>query len=242
MVRAGIDETHVRGMYEVLGLHLVELLRLSFSKRFAATIGPRVILSQKDEALLRTSLETGGIVIAMSHTGNWDLVACALAKRFPLSVVTKRLSVKWIDRIWQGMRASFSVDLIDAKAGAFGIARQAVANGRLVAMMIDQAPPTKRNSIRAHWLGAEAWHDRSAALLARSTVRPLVTVAVRRDPLGRQEVHFLGISDPRNNSATLSVGDWIDRATLASADLLASFVRENPTQWLWLHRRWKDVP
>ena len=57
------------------------------------------------EAALTGALANGrGVVLAASHTGNWELAAAAIAEACALSAVTKRIHSQSIDAFMRGAR------------------------------------------------------------------------------------------------------------------------------------------
>jgi KDO2-lipid IV(A) lauroyltransferase len=175
-----------------------------------------------------------GLVFAASHTGNWDLAACAIASHLPLMVITKRLSMPGIDAFWQGARARYGITLVGA-AGAMARARAHLAAGGAVAMMIDQVPDTANHSVRAPFLGSEAHVDRAPFTLAAACRVPLLVAAARRTDHG-QALRVLTSLTPPAAAAT----GWAQGAALDATAALDSFVRAHPSEWLWMHRRWRS--
>src|SRR5580658_2485783 len=92
-----------RAMYRSLGVSAMEFLWLAAR---AGSAEGHVRLAGEAAAVWDEAMARGrGVVIAASHTGNWDLAACAMAARAPLLVVTKHLSATGLDRFWQEARA-----------------------------------------------------------------------------------------------------------------------------------------
>jgi KDO2-lipid IV(A) lauroyltransferase len=159
-----------------------------------------------------------------------------------LTVVTKHLSVRWLDRFWQRTRARLGVRLVDAH-GAMARGREALRRGGAVAMMIDQVPASPRHALACRFLGQMAAVDRAPAVLAAATGAPLVVAASRRAGDGSQVLHVLAVVQPPGgpHPAAPRSRAWVDEATRAATAALDSFVREHPSQWLWMHRRWKPM-
>ncbi len=221
-------------MYRSLGRSAVEFLWLG---RQHARVEAHVRIDAASLGAWRDAVARGrGVVIAASHTGNWDLAACAMAREVELLVVTKRLSIRSLDDFWQSTRAGHGVRLADA-CGAVDGARRALRRGGAVAMMIDQAPEGSRHAVVVEFLGRPALADRAPATLAVACGAPLVVAAGRRDDAGNHVLHVLDVIVPpdRNKRA------WIGEATVAATLALDAFVRAHPDQWLWLHRRWKNL-
>jgi len=230
MARAGVvnAEETARGMYASLGRSFVEVLWMTGGHRDLSQL---VRIDPRALAELR-----GGAVLAASHTGNWEIASCFVATRAPMLVVTKHLSAGWIDRYWQSSRARYGVT-ITAAVGAYDRARAHVREGGSVAMMIDQVPNKKAHGLEVEFLGAPAWVDRAPATVAARANVPLVVPAARRLEDGTQEVMVLDVISPPKRASR----DWIDEATIRATHVLDRFVRENPTEWLWMHRRWKSL-
>jgi KDO2-lipid IV(A) lauroyltransferase len=233
MRAAGIAEParQARAMYRALGVSAWELLRAA--RRGDAV--ERAAFAPASAVRWREALAGGrGLVVAASHTGNWDLTACRVARETPLLVVTKRLRARGVDRFWQETRASRGVLLCDP-AGAIGRARAVLARGGAVAMMIDQVPASERCAIQADFLGRRAFVDRAPAALAAACRVPLVVAASRREEDGKTTIVVLDVLEPPARPSPR----WVREATAAATAALSDFVRAHPSQWLWLHRRWR---
>jgi Kdo2-lipid IVA lauroyltransferase/acyltransferase len=233
MRRAGLadSESLARAMYRSLARGLWELVWLAFRPR--RPLGDLVALDA--ELLRRVRGSDGrGAVIATAHTGNWDLLACAAAERAPLTVVTKHLSIGWLDRLWQGVRARRGVRLISAGSAARGALR-ALGRGELVAALVDQAPERQRATIVVDFLGAPARVDLAPALLALRARVPLISVFGWRRGDGRHSVELAGVFEP---PARVSRA-WAEHTMRAVSAELEALVLRHPEQWLWMHRRWK---
>jgi KDO2-lipid IV(A) lauroyltransferase len=218
-------------MYSSLGAALYELL-------WTAAPGPRplhrrVTLSPRAARAL-DAVQKRGAVVAATHTGNWDLAACAVAARAPLWVVSKRLRIRWLDRLWQRLRGARGVRIVDP-AGAVASAREAVASGALIAMILDQRPERRTGVLSAPFLGLPARHDLAPALLAARLRVPLALALARRLPDGTHEVDVPLLLDPPERAGR----PWAEEATRQLLASLETFIRAHPDQWLWLHRRWK---
>ena len=236
MRTAGIARVAVeaRAMYASLGASAVEFLWMAVRGRRALE---GVRFDEASRVRWREALGRGrGVVVAASHTGNWDMAACAVARDVELLVVTKHLRVRWLDRFWQSTRARLGVSLSDAH-GALARSRAVLRRGGVVAMMIDQVPLSPSHASPVAFLGQTAATDRAPAALAAAARVPLVIAAARRDAAGHQVLHVLDVlhAPPRPSRA------WVLEATRTATLALDGFVREHPSQWLWLHRRWKPM-
>lgn len=229
----GSPRAHAAAMYRSLGTSLCEFLWLA-ARGDRATV--HVAIAPSSLASWRAALAMKrGVVVAASHTGNWDLAACAVARTIELLVVTKRLSVTSLDRFWQATRAQRGVTL-QPSHGALASARAVLRRAGAVAMMIDQVPDSRRHAIRVPFLDRPAWVDRAPAALAARAGAPLVVAASRRERSGEHVLVVLDALVPPARPGR----DWIDDATIRATAALERFVRSYPSQWLWLHRRWRE--
>lgn len=232
MVRAGVRDASesARAMYASLGRSVLEVLWLAGAPRELATV---VTIDAAARRVLADARARGAI-LAASHTGNWEIASCYVATTLPLLIVTKHLSVGFVDRFWQSSRARYGVTTV-ASRGAFDRARRHVGSGGAVAMMIDQVPVRASHGLELPFLGATAFVDRAPATVAARTGALFVVPVARRLPDGTQELVVLEALAPPHRANR----DWIDDATARANAALDRFVRANPSEWLWMHRRWK---
>jgi KDO2-lipid IV(A) lauroyltransferase len=236
MRTAGIADPprQARAMYASLGASAMEFLWLA-NRGHAAT--GHVSIDDASANAWQLAKDRGrGIVIAASHTGNWDLAASAIARDVDLLVVTKRLSAPSLDRFWQSTRADAGVRLTEAP-GAMARGREFLRRGGAVAMMIDQVPQSFRHAVTVDFLGRPALVDRAAAALAAASGAPLVVAACLRSSGGSHVLYVLEVLVPPPRATR----QWIVEATVSATRALDEFVRRHPSQWLWLHRRWKTL-
>jgi KDO2-lipid IV(A) lauroyltransferase len=234
MTRAGLPRpaTTARAMYRGLGRGLFELIAVGLRLPGALR---RVALPTDALAALRRNGR--GAVIATAHTGNWDLVACAVAGDTPLTVVTKHFSVRALDVLWQRVRGARGVHLVAAGKASRAIAA-ALRDGEFVAMLVDQAPERTRAVVEAPFLGAPALIDLAPALSALRARVPLAAVFPLRLADGSHTATIAAVFEPPARPSRRWAEDVMREVTF----LLDAHVREHPEQWLWMHRRWKGAP
>ncbi|MEJ7733197.1 MAG: lysophospholipid acyltransferase family protein [Polyangiaceae bacterium] len=240
MERAGIERRVAPAMYASLGAGLLELLWLA-GRPPAALDGVQRATPRAERALAEAHALGRGVVVATALAVNWDLCACAAARWIAargagrLHVITKRLSWRALDDYWQALRAERGVVLHDAR-GAWRGARAALAGGGVVALLVDQVPERASGVAALPFLGAIARHDLAAATLAARAGAPILVALARRDADGLHTLDVVEVLEPpASHRASL-----LD-ATARIAAALERFVRAEPAQWLWMHRRWKLV-
>jgi Kdo2-lipid IVA lauroyltransferase/acyltransferase len=239
LLTAGLPSSLAPGVYASLGAGVFELLWLA--GRPAGEALPFSFSPEASSALLGAAAAGRGVVVATAHTGNWDLTACGAAawlgasEAGSLTVVTKRLSWRGLDRYWQRLRAERGVMLVDA-AGAVSSVQAALRAGGVVALLVDQAPTRTSGVVTASFLGRPAKHDLAPALLAAKARAPLLVMAGWRTADGEHRLELLASIGPEELRGGRRAAE---RATARIAAAVEGFVREHPEQWLWLHRRWK---
>ena len=246
----GDAEGEARAMYAGLGAGLLELLWLGGAPpaRRTEILREHVILDADLDEAMRAASARGPLVLAASHTANWELVAYGAARVLAergqrLAVVVKPVSVGAFHAFCTNLRRACGLELI-APEGALRTARQLLLAGDVVAMPIDQVPDRAQHGVTVSFLGAPALADRAPAVLARSVGATLIVVGATRD--GRiQRAHLLAELAPpvraasRRSPIDPSLSPWIGEATREATGALETFVRKNPSSWLWLHRRWR---
>jgi KDO2-lipid IV(A) lauroyltransferase len=76
-------------------------------------------------------------------------------------------------------------------------------------------------------------------MIAVRAKMPVVPVALTRKAGGGYVLRFY---EPISMVRTGNLRDDLVNYSQACQDALERMVRENPEQWLWLHRRWKARP
>lgn len=247
MERAGIGAPAqaAAAMYRGLGVGVFELLWLAGASdtRRAGVVRDQVVLDDDLAATLREASARGPVILAASHTGNWELVAYGAARVLSehgqrLAVVVKPQSVGVFNAFCMRLRRQCGLSLI-APRGAFTEAKRLLAAGDIVAMPIDQVPERRKHGVSVSFLGAPAHADRAPAALARATGATLVVVAASHD--GRiQRGHLLAtLRGDAASTAGKTAAAWIGDATREATRALEGFVRVRPHSWLWMHRRWR---
>jgi KDO2-lipid IV(A) lauroyltransferase len=85
------------------------------------------------------------------------------------------------------------------------------------------------------FLGRPARHDLAPVILAARAKAPILVILGRRCDDGR---HVLELADAIQ-PADLRGRGALPAAAARIAAAVERFVRAQPEQWLWLHRRWK---
>jgi KDO2-lipid IV(A) lauroyltransferase len=177
-----------------------------------------------------------GALIFSAHYGHWEAGAYAMGLLgIPFAVIARPLDNPLLDRRLVALRGGTGNAVIP-KRRAIRETMRALAAGTAVAILIDQ--DARGDGVFVPFFGRPASTTPTLALLALRTEAPIVPVFARVEPDGTITVHVEPIV------LTRPTGDReadVVRVTAACTAVVESWVRRNPEQWLWMHRRWKTA-
>jgi KDO2-lipid IV(A) lauroyltransferase len=196
-------------------------------------------LLKADKLLDRVSVEglefldNRPLVLATGHIGPWELFGQWLGTHgHPLSAVARELYLPALNDYLVGRRARANFTTILRGSPQSGrLLLQAVKEGRILAMLIDQ--DTAVEAVFVPFFGRPASTPVGAAALALRKQLPVVIGTIHRIPGMRYRIVLRPLETAGLDETALTA-----RMT---AELEAA-VRRHPTQWVWVHRRWRKRP
>lgn len=179
-----------------------------------------------------------GAIMLTGHYGNWEILGYAFATLgFDTTSVARPLDNPYLNEWILGVREKRGQRII-GKKGATEEVVAALNNACAVGFIADQNAGPK--GMFVDFFGRKASTYKSIGLLAMEFEVPIVVGYARR--VGRGFKFRLGMSD------IIHPQDWKDQAdplryiTQRYTTAVEKFVREDPGQYLWVHRRWKTRP
>ncbi|WP_420150056.1 lysophospholipid acyltransferase family protein [Spirosoma sp.] len=219
-----------KGFYRNLLDILVETVKLP-------DISPQELqkrLHYTNPSLLKEYINAGQTVICTgSHQCNWEWVpSAAVVIGIPVDSVYKTLTNPKMEVFMQQVRGSHGAIPTPMKQ----LPRQLAVRKdipRVIALVADQVPDVPE---QAHWmdfLHQDTPFYPGTERLARSRSFPVFFLELVRVKRGHYEGTFSLIAAPPFND--LPEGAILERYR----DKLEEAIRNNPSDWLWSHKRWK---
>ena len=195
----------------------------------------RITATPETVALYERLRDDGKPAIVFSaHLANWELPAIAAAKHGIDSAVLYRTpnSPAVAKEILRLRKGSMGTLVAAGMSAPFKLAK-ALERGQHIGMLVDQR---FGRGPRVEFLGRPAYANPLMAQLARRYDCPVHGARAIRLPDGRFRLDLTEeIALPRDAEGLIDV----DAATQVMNDVIAGWVREDPGQWLWMHRRWR---
>lgn len=199
--------------------------------RFDAAALHRVVQVEGMENI-RAAFERGkGVVLIISHIGNWELFAqlCQFLPENKWSTVYQPLGNRYIEGHVQRSRTNRGVALFNRKNGFNGPLAFLRAGGA-VGVLVDQHAGD--GGLWTPFFGRLASTSTLAALLAARTDAEMIPMAVYTAGPARWRV---AISPPLIPPA----GSDINAVTTVVNQTLEKQIDVSPADWFWVHNRWK---
>ena len=186
---------------------------------------------------MRASLAQGkGAIIATSHSGNWELMGGALALAgLPIVGVAKRQSAAGMDRFINEYRALVGMH-VTYRSSVREMFRM-IDQGWIIGLLSDQ-DPSRRDGVIVDFFGQETNAFTGAAAIARRCEVPIFPVFMHRRADGH---HELTIEEPLYVEKTDDRAADVLRVTQEISAHIEAWIRRYPSEWFWLHDRWKSM-
>jgi KDO2-lipid IV(A) lauroyltransferase len=221
------------GMWDNIGRTFAEYPHLG--KLMADPKRVEVVDPGNDLARLRD--DGAGAVLVGLHSGNWEL---STVPGFRIGLAQYHFyrapNNPFVDRIILRLRGAMRQEGYLPK-GAQG-AKQALAllkDHAHIGMLIDQK---QDEGIALPFFGRDAMTTTAPAAFARRFDLPIVADRVVRLNGARFRIYVEPVAPIRSEDRAAD----IEAITRQLNSLLENWIRQNPAQWFWVHRRWPDEP
>lgn len=168
-----------------------------------------------------------------AHLANWEIVPVVAAKRgLEASLIYRHANNPYVDQLLRRAREPMGKRL--ARKGVQGArsVHGALRTGQIVGMLVDQKY-TRGRSIP--FFGRPALTAPAFAELALQYQAPILMIHTER----LNGAHFrITVHPPLSIPQGLSHQDTVDAILTHVNAEMERWIRMNPSQWLWLHRRW----
>ncbi len=203
------------------------------------------LLSRKADSIMPiTGLEIAkaalekkrGIIFLTAHTGCFEMLSPRISMLgFPVTVLGTKIYDPRINRLIIKNRKNFNVEYIERGEDLRPLLKS-LHSGNAFGVLCDL--DTRVESRFIDFFGMPAKTPVGPFKLGVKYDIPIIPIFARRTDDGCQEVTvFPEISLEGDNSETR-----ITSAMQQYNRVLEQFIKQDPTQWIWMHERWKSKP
>ena len=223
-----------REMFSHFGRLLAVLLKFS-------TMRPDEMLKcvefEGEERVVHAHAQNRGVLLFTGHFGFWEINALVHALTIkPMAVLARPLDNPLLHDLLESVRTSTG-NSVFYRRGAIRRVLRALEANQAVAFLIDQHMQPA-DAVYVDFFNRPAATTSALAALALRTGAAVVPVFALPLPGGRfRMVYEHAVAPPRAGDEH-AIREFTQRCT----DVLEMYVRRYPELWLWMHRRWRDVP
>lgn len=180
-----------------------------------------------------------GVLVLTGHLGAWELSSFYHSLMgFPMGLVIRRLDNPLVDAFVNQVRCLHGNRVIHKDDFARGLI-SAMRAGETVGILMDtnMTPP---QGIFVPFFGIQACTASGLAKVALKTGAAVLPGFLLRD--GQSSTYVLRFGEQITLVETGDTTADVAANTAMFTETIERYVRDNPEQWLWMHRRWKTRP
>ena len=175
-----------------------------------------------------------GAVIVTGHFANWEIMAAVLTQSgLPVRITYRKINNPYLDKRVRALRQAYGTKFLVQKSTHAGarVLLDALGKGESIAILNDQK---FNEGIAMSFFGHDAMTATGAARLATKTGAPLIPISVTRE----KAKFTVTIHDEIKLEETGDKDVDIESGVTKIVSFTEDWIRKNPDQWFWVHRRW----
>lgn len=241
----------VKNIMDALALNEKEALQIAYlsTKRFGKMFMEMLLIPKLNkenitsyvticgkENLIEALSHERGVILATAHFGNWEIAGAALAiSGIPLVAVVQKQTNSFGDQILNKYRTCPGID-VTYKTNVRKVLRL-LKQGKAVSIFMDQ--DAHRDGIFVDFLGRPSSTAKGAAVLSRMNNAPIVPIMISET---EAEIPIISLYKPISPLKTADREKDIIQITQQLTSIIEQQIRKCPSEWFWLHNRWKTQP
>jgi KDO2-lipid IV(A) lauroyltransferase len=222
-----------------LGRSFFELFHFDELLATVHTEHPYVQFEGAEHVKKAFSAGRGGIFFT-GHLGNWELMAAWFVAftGCPGNEIVRKIYDPRFDKLLNEHRGRHKYKPL-TRGGAELVEDiiRVLSNNEMLGLLIDQ--DTKVRGVFADWFGHPAWTPSGPAYLCYQANLDIMMMTIHRNPGGG---HTVTISEPLPRPQSGDLKADVLAYTQMMNDRITAHIRSHPTEWVWMHRRWKTRP
>jgi len=224
----------ILAMWEHLFLFVAEVVQSP--RKIRVTNYRRYVTFREEADFARVMYDDRPTIFLTAHFGAFEMLGYfAGMVGIPSYTIVRTLDNPHLEAFLARFRGATGQHLI-AKEGASDRIGEVLRQGHLLGILADQYAGSKGSWVT--FFGKPASTHKAVALLALTEGARLIVATVRRD--GRP-MHYVQTFHAEFDPLTATPeGTNPTAITQWFTDQFERFIREEPSQYWWLHRRWKD--
>ena len=195
-------------------------------------------LEVKGREHLQAAIKKGrGILGLMCHLGCWEGSALGLPMLgIPTYAIGKRLTNEKLNALLFESRGKKGVQTL-ARGSSYKTILRVLAENNLVGILIDQ--DTNVRGVFVDFYGRPAYTPIGGAMLAMDSGAPVLPIFyLKKDDdsfvlIIEEEIPLVTTGDRRRD---------MEENTRRFHAVIERYIKKYPTQWVWMHNRWKTTP
>lgn len=216
------------------GKSLIEVMQ--FPELTREKVNQLVVFEGREN--LDLALQAGrGVVLLTAHFGNWELLGASLTLNgYPLNVIAREVRSEKLQRLLAEYREAVGMKVIYRGASVKNGLR-CLKRNEILGILPDV--DTKTDGVFVDFFGRLAYTPFGPVAIALKTQSLIVPAFIIRQP---DDSHRVVIEKPLKLKLTGQKDTDIQVNTQLFTKVIESYARRYPTQWIWMHPRFKTRP
>lgn len=173
------------------------------------------------------------VIFVGGHQGNWEWAIHSVSLHgVNLDVVYQKLSSPFFDKLTYEIRSRFGAFLIERK-DTIKVTIERKDKPRAICLAADQIPSHLKSAYWTNFLNQDSAFFTGPERIARKFDYPVIFMEFVRKARGFYDMNLSEIVSPPYEN--LALNEILDRFV----QTLDASIKQNPSSYLWSHRRWK---
>jgi KDO2-lipid IV(A) lauroyltransferase len=195
-------------------------------------------LEVRGKEFLQQAIQNGkGGLALISHIGCWEGTAMGIPMLgFPAYAIGKRLGNEKLNKLLFESRGKKGVPTL-ARGSSYKTILRTLRENNIIGILIDQ--DTDVRGVFVDFYGKPAHTPIGAAMLAMDSGAPVLPMFYLKKPddtyefIIEKEIPLVKTGNRRQD---------MEENTRRFHEVIEKYIKKYPTQWVWMHNRWKTTP
>jgi KDO2-lipid IV(A) lauroyltransferase len=186
--------------------------------------------------------EGRGVIGISAHFGNFPLMLLYLAQMgYPTNAIIRPSRDEIVEKDFQAARSRLGLKTVHSYPREACVAQslKALRDKELLVVLMDQNTGSK-SGVYVDFFGQKAGTPTGPIIFAMRTGAPILPIFTLRR--GDSDIHTLMIEKHFYLEQKATDEETIQYNVQKLTNIIEGYIRKYPTEWGWMHRRWKSRP